>query len=51
MDSVGDVFAPVAHQATIRAILLMMSILAKQQNCSIDFSNAFVQTKNPYKYL
>jgi hypothetical protein len=47
MDSVGNVFAPVAHQATIRAFL-MMSILAKHQTCSIDFSNAFVQAKNPY---
>jgi hypothetical protein len=47
MDNVGDVFAPVAHQATIRAFL-MMSILAKHQTCSIDFSNAFVQAKNPY---
>lgn len=47
MDSVGDVFAPVAHQATIRAFL-MMSILAKHQTCTIDFSNAFVQAKNPY---
>jgi Reverse transcriptase (RNA-dependent DNA polymerase). len=47
MDSVGDVFAPVAHQATIRAFL-MMSFLCKHQTCSIDFSNAFVQAKNPY---
>jgi Reverse transcriptase (RNA-dependent DNA polymerase). len=47
MENVGDVFAPVAHQATIRAFL-MMSILSQHQTCSIDFSNAFVQAKNPY---
>jgi Reverse transcriptase (RNA-dependent DNA polymerase). len=47
MESVGDVFALVAHQATIRASM-MMSIVLKHQACSIDFSNAFVQAKNPY---
>ncbi|GFH47570.1 hypothetical protein CTEN210_04045 [Chaetoceros tenuissimus] len=47
MESVGDVFAPVVAYPTIRCFLLL-SLLLGWETCSIDFSNAFCQSDNPY---
>lgn len=48
MESVGDVFAPVVAYPTIRCFL-HLSLLLGWETCSIDFSNAFCQSDNPYK--
>ena len=42
----GDTFSPVASWATVRAFLVI-SAVTKRTTCTIDFSNAFVQSPLP----
>jgi hypothetical protein len=42
----GETFSPVAAWSTVRAFLVV-SAVTKRQTCTIDFSNAFVQSPLP----
>ena len=45
-EDVGDTYAPVASWATVRSVLLI-SQCTNRVTCTIDFSNAFVQSPMP----
>jgi hypothetical protein len=45
-EDMGDSFSPVASWATVR-VFLILSAMAQRVTCTIDFSNAFVQSPLP----